>query len=287
MDEVGPAVRRRQLGGRLRELRMAAGFTTMEAAAAGTGLSRASISRIEGAKQVILPRTVRLLCGSYGIGSPVVDGLVLLAETAEQRGWYQDFADVVPGWFERCLGEESEATELWTYAAGFVPDLLQTDDYCRALAAAVTPDVDVERLVELNAVRRRRVRAAQHVVLDESVLRRQVGGPDVQRAQLRHLLADRPNVTIQVLPFAAGAHPALPGSFTVLLFPPSTDLTTVFANDRYPDDHQRYTAVFDRLRALALTPDESAAMVNRAGVSDPRRPAQVTRQAAVRSTRPR
>jgi transcriptional regulator with XRE-family HTH domain len=269
-DEVGPAVRRRQLGGRLRELRMAAGFTTMEAAAVGTGLSRASISRIEGAKQVILPRTVRLLCQSYGIGSPLVERLVLLAETAEQRGWYHDFADVVPGWFERCLGEESEATELWTYAADRVPDLLQTDDYRRALSAAVTPDVDVARLVELNAVRRRRVRAAQHVVLDESVLRRQVGGPDVQRAQLRHLLADRLNVTIQVLPFAVGAHPGLAGSFTVLRFPPSTGLTTVFANGMYPDDHQRYTARFDRLRALALSPHESAAMVDCADVSDPR-----------------
>ncbi|HEY3607019.1 MAG TPA: helix-turn-helix transcriptional regulator [Pseudonocardiaceae bacterium] len=269
-DDVGPAVRRRRLGGRLRELRVAAGFTTMEAAAAGTGLSRASISRIEGAKQVILPRTVRLLCSSYGIGSPLVERLVELAETAEQRGWYQDFADVVPGWFERCLGEESEATELWTYAAGFVPDLLQTDDYCRAMAAAVTPDVDVERLVELNAVRRRRVRAAQHVVLDESVLRREVGGPEVWRAQLRHLLADRSDVTIQVLPFAAGAHPALLGSFTMLRFPLSTGLTTVFANGMYPDDHQRHAAVFERLCALALSPDESAAMVDRADVSDPR-----------------
>jgi transcriptional regulator with XRE-family HTH domain len=268
-DEVGPAVRRRQLGGRLRELRMAAGFTTMEAAAAGTGLSRASISRIEGAKQVILPRTVRLLCQSYGIGSPVVERLVSLAETAEQRGWYQDFADVVPGWFERCLGEESEATELWTYAADRVPDLLQTDDYRRALSAALTPDVDADRLVELDAARRRRVRAMQHVVLDEAVVRRQIGGPDVQRAQLRHLL-DRPHVTIQVLPFAVGAHPGLVGSFTVLRFPPGTGLTTVFTNGMYPDDHQRYTGMFDRLRALALSPDESAAMVECAGVSDPR-----------------
>lgn len=248
---------------------MAAGFTTMEAAAAGTGLSRASISRIEAAKQVILPRTVRLLCQSYGIGSPVVERLVSLAETAEQRGWYQDFADVVPGWFERCLGEESEATELWTYAADRVPDLLQTDDYRRALSAALTPDVDADRLVELDAARRRRVRAAQHVVLDEAVVRRQIGGPDVQRAQLRHLL-DRPHVTIQVLPFAVGAHPGLVGSFTVLRFPPGTGLTTVFTNGMYPDDHQRYAGMFDRLRALALSPDESAAMMECAGVSDPR-----------------
>ena len=268
-DEVGPAVRRRQLGGRLRELRMAAGFTTMEAAAAGTGLSRASISRIEGAKQVILPRTVRLLCQSYGIGSPMVERLVSLAEAAEQPGWYQDFADIVPGWFERYLGEEPEATELWTYAADCVPDLLQTDAYRRALCVALTPDLDADRLIELNAARRHRVRAMQHVVLDEAVVRRQIGGPDVQRAQLRHLLG-RPRVTIQVLPFAVGAHPGLVGSFTVLRFPPSTGLTTVFANGIYPDRHEGYIEMFDRLRTLALSPEDSAAMVDCAGGSDPR-----------------
>lgn len=259
-DEVGPAVRRRQLGGRLKELRVAAGFTTMEAAASGTGLSRASISRIEGAKQVILPRTVRLLCQSYGIDAPAVERLVLLAETAEQRGWYQDFADVVPGWFERYLGEESDATEVWTYAADFVPDLLQTGDYCRAVSAALAPGVDTDRLAELAAVRRRREKRL-HAVLDEAVLHRQVGGPDVLRAQLRELLADRPHVTVQVLPFAAGAHPAMAGSFTMLRFPPSTGLVTVLANGMYPDDHQRYTAMFDRLRELALSPADSADLI--------------------------
>jgi transcriptional regulator with XRE-family HTH domain len=259
-DEVGPAVRRRQLGGRLRELRVAAGFTTMEAAANGTGLSRASISRIEGAKQVILPRTVRLLCQSYGIDASAVERLVLLAERAEQRGWYQDFADVVPGWFERYLGEECDATEVCAYAADVVPDLLQTDDYCRAVSAALAPDVDVDRLVALTAVRRGRGKRL-HAVLDEAVLYRRVGGPDVLRAQLRELLTEGPHVTVQVLPFTVGAHPAMAGSFTVLRFPPSTGLTTVFANGMYPDDHRRYAAMFDRLRALALSPADSAAMI--------------------------
>jgi transcriptional regulator with XRE-family HTH domain len=269
LDDAGPAVRRRQLGVRLRELRMAAGFTTMEAAAAGTGLSRASISRIEGAKQVILPRTVRLLCQSYGIGSPMAERLVSQAEAAEQPGWYQDFADVVPGSFERYLGEESEATELWMYAVECVPELLQTDAYHRAMAAALTPELDADRLVELNAARKHRVRAAQHVVLDEAVLRRQIGGPDVQRAQLRYLLS-LPRVTLQVLPFAAGAHAGLVGSFRILHFPPSTGLTSVFANGVHPDRHKGYTALFDQLRALALSPGESAAMVECAGVFDPR-----------------
>jgi hypothetical protein len=113
------------------------------------------------------------------------------------------------------------------------------------------------------------VRAAQHVVLDEAVLHRQIGGPEVRRAQLRHLLG-RPHVTIQVLPFEVGAHPGLAGSFTVLFFPPSAGLTTVFANGMYPDDHRGHTRAFGRLRELALSPAESAAMLECAGVSDPR-----------------
>ena len=114
-EEVGPAVRRRQLSRQLREARTAAGFTTMEAAASATGFSRATISRIESAKQVILPRTVRFLCQVYGIGSPTLDHMLKLAgEAAEDRGWQVDFADVVPDWFDRYVGEEADATEMWT-----------------------------------------------------------------------------------------------------------------------------------------------------------------------------
>lgn len=276
-EEVGPAVRRRQLARQLRELRTAAGFITMEAAAAATGLSRATISRIESAKQVILPRTVRLLCQIYGIGSPTLDHLLRLAEESDDRGWQAEFADTVPSWFDRYVGEESDATEMWTYEAEFVPGLLQTDDYCRAVRTAAEPNVtasDAERSVAFRAARQARLTARRppklYAVLNEAVLYRQVGGRAVMDAQLRHLieLAERPNITLQVLPFSAGAHPAMIGSFMMLRFPPSTGVATIFVEidsgglyrDR-PADFERYTWVFGQLRDLSLSPERSLDLI--------------------------
>lgn len=270
VEEVGPAVRRRQLARQLRELRTAAGFTTMEAAAAATGLSRATISRIEAAKQVILPRTVRLLCQTYGIGSPSLDHLLRLAEESEEHGWQGKFADTVPAWFERYVGEEADATELLTYEAEFVPGLLQTQDYCRAVYEAAHADRTedgADRAVALRSARQARLTAKRppklHAVVNEAVLYRQVGGRSVLDAQLRHLitLAQRPNVTLQVLPFSAGAHPAMTGSFMMLRFPPSTGVATIFVEvdsggmyrDR-PADFDRYHWVFGQLRDRALDP---------------------------------
>ena len=278
-EEVGPAVRRRQLARQLRELRTAAGFTTMEAAAAATGLSRATISRIEAAKQVILPRTVRLLCQIYGIGSPTLDHLLRLAEESDDRGWQVDYADTVPSWFDRYVGEEADATEMWTYEAEFVPGLLQTDDYCRAVRAAAGPDVsatDTERAVAFRAARQARLTAKRppklHAVINEAVLYRQVGGRSVMDEQLRHLaaMAQRPNVTLRVLPFSAGAHPAMIGSFMMLHFPPSTGVATIFVEvdsgglyrDR-PADFDRYNWVFRQLRDLALDPAQSLDLITR------------------------
>jgi transcriptional regulator with XRE-family HTH domain len=276
-EEVGPAIRRRQLSRQLREARMAAGFATMDAAASATGLSRATISRIESAKQVILPRTVRLLCQIYGIGSPTLDQMLKLAsEAADDRGWQADFAGVVPDWFERFVSEESDATEMSIYAAELVPSLLQTDDYCRAVRAASAKQIsedELNRYVEFRAARAARLAKTKlHVVLNEAVLRRQVGSPAIMRDQLNHLveIADRPNVSLQILPFTSGAHPAMTGSFTMLHFPASTGVATVFVEvddcglyrDR-PADFQRYSWIFGQLKADSkqdyIRPDRSIA----------------------------
>jgi transcriptional regulator with XRE-family HTH domain len=278
-EEVGPAVRRRQLSRQLHELRTAAGFATMEAAAAATGLSRATISRIESAKQVILPRTVRLLCQIYGVGPPILDGMLSLAEASDGRGWQAEFAGVLPESFDRYIGEEADATELSTYEAECVPGLLQTDDYCRAVRSAAVDGVstaELDRFVAFLAARQERLDARRgpklHAVINEAALHRQVGGPDVLAAQLRHLLnlAQRPNITVQVLPFSAGAHPAMTGAFTILRFPPSTGVATVVVEvdsgalyqDRAVDlDH--YTWVFGQLTSAALTVDASADLISR------------------------
>ncbi|MFC4854921.1 helix-turn-helix domain-containing protein [Actinophytocola glycyrrhizae] len=277
--EPGPATRRRQLGRQLRELRLAAGIRTMAAAATRSGLSRATISRIESAKQTILPRTVRLLCQTYGIGAPLIDHLAKLAAESEDRGWLLAYSDTMPNWFERFVGEEAEATEIWTYEAEFVPGLLQTADYCRAVSAVSSPDVvdeEVDRRVDFRLARQKLLERATppqlRVVVNEAVLRRHVGETAVMREQLRHLgeMAKRPNITVQVLPFSAGAHPAMTSSFTMLHFPADggepTILVEVDSGALYPDrpaDFERYTWMFGRLRDLALSPAESMALVSR------------------------
>lgn len=251
----------------------------MEAAAERSGLSRATISRIESAKQTILPKTVRLLCQAYGIGAPMIDHLARLAEESEDRGWLVAYSDTVPDWFERYAGEEAEASEIWTYEAEYVPGLLQTADYCRAVRVANSADVpaaDVERSVDLRMARQRRLDDPGSVrlraVVSEGALRRQVGGRDVMRAQLEHIvtMATKPAVTVQVLPFSAGEHPAMTGAFSVLHFSDTTAQPTIFvevdSGAVYPDrptDLDRYTWVFSRLTDLALSPDESAGLVSR------------------------
>ncbi len=276
--EPGPATRRRQLGRQLRDLRLAAGIRTMEAAAEKSGLSRATISRIESAKQTILPRTVRLLCQTYGVGAPLIDHLAKLAAESDDRGWMLSYSDTTPNWFERYLGEEAEASEIWNYQAEFVPGLLQTADYCRAVSAvnsAGATDEEVDRRVELRLARQElldRDNAPQlHVVMNEAVVRRHVGGRVVMRAQLRHIeeLAKRPSVTVQVLPFSAGAHPAMTGSFTMLHSPTEGGEPTIFvevdSGALYPDrpaDYERYAWMFGQLRDLALSPVKSMALVS-------------------------
>jgi transcriptional regulator with XRE-family HTH domain len=275
----GPATRRRQLSRQLRDLRLAAGLKTMEAAAERSGLSSASISRIENAKQTILPRTVRLLCQTYGIGAPMLDHLLRLAEESEDRGWLVAYSDTTPNWFGRYLGEEAEASEIWEYEAEFIPGLLQTADYCEAVSAANSANATKEgvaRLVELRLARQelleRDVPPRLHCVVSEGVLRRLVGGTRVMRDQLRHLaeMSKRRNVTVQVLPFSAGAHPAMTGSFIMLHFPSDSGEPTIFvevdSGALYPDgpaDFERYTWKFGRLRHLALSPTKSMALVSR------------------------
>lgn len=277
--EPSPAVRRRQLGRQLRDLRLAAGITTMEEAARRSGLSRATISRIESAKQTILPRTVRLLCQTYDIGAPLLEHLAQLAAESEDRGWLVAYSDTVPDWFERYVGEEAESARIWKYEAEFVPGLLQTAGYCRAVRVINAPDVTEQALarsVDLRLARQQLFRRDTPpefcAVLNEAVLRRLVGGPDVMREQLEHLvaLADEPHVTIQVLPFEAGAHPAMVGAFTMLHFPAADGDPTIFvevdSGALYPGrpiDIERYTWIFDTLRSLALSRRDSVLFMSR------------------------
>lgn len=276
-DELGPAIRRRQLGRQLRELRREAGYSTIEAAAKRSGLSRASISRIESAKQTILPRTVLTLCHAYGVGQPLLDHLLSLAEKSDDRGWLVQYSQSVPDWFARYVGEEADAAEIWVYAVECVPGLLQTDDYIRAIMAAAQPSVTEAELARSVAFRRARQGRLSGdspprliAVINEAALRRPVGGEGVMREQLQRLveLAEQPNITVQVLPFTAGAHPAMINPFNVLLFAADAGDPTIYVEVMggalYPDrpaDVDRYTWAMGRLRELAISPGATLAMI--------------------------
>lgn len=280
MDALpGPAVRRRQLGRQLRDLRLAAGFPTIAAAAARSGLSTATISRIENAKLTILPKNVRALCQAYGIGAPLLDHLLRLAEESEDRGWFVANSDVVPDWFGRYAAEEAEAVEIRAYEAEYVPGLLQTDAVTAELVRASRPNVteeDVRTAVEVRRRRQTRLDCDEppHLVaiINEAVIRRVVSSSEVMREQVQHLLemSHRRNVELRILPFSAGAHPGMTGSFSMLRFPEDDGLATIFvevqAGALYPDrpaDFERYTWVFQRLTELALSRSESRELLTR------------------------
>lgn len=223
MGEVlSPEVGRRRLAHDLRGLRTSAG-RTIDDVARHLECSAAKVSRMEtGAVRVGLS-DLRAVLEFYDVDAARRDELLDLARRSRTRGWWQAYADVVPPGSEVFYGLEDGATGIAQHCTSLVPGLLQTEAYARALIGSV-PGVDptlVERRVELRLRRQRLLGRSRpprlHVVLDEAVLHRTIGGVEVLAAQLGHLLAlgRRPEVTVQVLPFAVGAHPAAGVSFTV------------------------------------------------------------------------
>jgi transcriptional regulator with XRE-family HTH domain len=278
-NKPSPTVRRRELGRELRRLREAAKLRR-EDAAEYIDLSVPSVSKIETGKQAVTVPAVRALLQLYGVGSPLADHLVNLAKQANMRGWWVTFGDTVPDFFRTFVGLESDAAEEWTYESESIPGLFQTPEYTKAVRYAFEPtasDADLERSVALRAARQERLTADNplrvHAIVNEGALWRQVGGPDAMRRQLQHLesVAARDNVTIQVLPFSAGAHPAMVSSFSMLRFPEESMSTVYVEFDRgavYPErkpDVDHYVDKFERVKAVALGREESIEKIARVG----------------------
>jgi hypothetical protein len=273
-DDLGPSIRRRHLGRQLREFRRNSEFETLDKAAKRTGLSTASISRMETGNQVILERNVRVLCDAYGVGQPMLDHLLRLTVESEDRSWLLEYSATVPNWISRYLGEEADASGIWAYQGMHVPGLCQIDDYTRAVMTAARPNADlagIDSEIEIRHHRQKRLTDVGNLVefvavIDEAALRRVVGSPDVMRRQMSRLveLAELDNVTILILPFGIGAHPAMTGSFNVLHFPPSVGEATIYTElygaavyPAGPAEMDRYTWIWERLRELALSPENS------------------------------
>ncbi len=274
---AGPTALRIALGGQLRRLREKKPMTR-EAAGEVIRASAAKISRLELGRVGFKERDVVDLLRAYGVtgGEDVTQFLALVRE-ANSPGWWHRYSDLLPTWAETYIGLEQAASLIRTYEVQFVPGLLQTRDYARAVIGLAYDDPrEVERRVELR-MRRQEVLSQRGgptlwAVVDEAALRRQLGDEDLTRAQLDHLirLAERPNVRLQVAPFRYGGHAAAGGPFTILRFAERElpdivyleQLTSALYLERRSEVDQ-YAAVMDRLCAQIEPLDRTVALLGK------------------------
>ncbi|MFG2064477.1 helix-turn-helix domain-containing protein [Micromonospora sp. NPDC048871] len=285
-EDIGSTVPRRQLGRLLRQFRNEAGVT-LDAAAEALEYSRQKIWRLECGMGSVRVLDVKAMCELYGVSPEMTEAMRGLAAETKSKGWWHAYGDAVPSWFELYVGLESAASRLRGYDESLIPGILQTKDYADTLIrlGRMMNDEERERTVEVRLQRQalltRRLPAAPRLdsVLSEAVLRRRVGGPTVMSRQLDHIirLSDLPNVSVRVLPLAAGPQPgAVAGTFMILDFPAtkggraapepsivySESLTGALYLDK-PDELAAYERVWRGLDALALCEAESKDMIKR------------------------
>ncbi len=284
MPTHGPVVPRRRLGDELRRLREEAGLL-LEDVAAQLECSTSKISRLETGKGIPRARDVRDMLDAYGVSDRAVrDRLMRWVREGQQQGWWSEFSDVlqpdtlVPGFLDRFLALESDATAIMEFQQSVVPGLLQTRAYAHAVISLFYERFDpaqVDRLVEVRLQRETGLTRGEspqrfHAVIDEGVLRREVGGAEVMRGQLRALLrtARRRNVSIQVLPFSAGLQLAAAGSFSVFQYEDAADRDVVILESHKgitylegESDVALYEQIFAAARREALTVNESAEVI--------------------------
>ena len=274
-----PTLRGRRLAVELMRRRDAAGLSREEVARQ-LEWSTSTVFRIETGRSRPQPGNVRVLLDLYGVTGAERDGLIQLAREARQPGWWHSFRDVLPNPYEVYIGLESGAASIRNFEPTVIPGLLQTEEYARKMFRNGPRELDqdeIERRVQVRLERQRILaredRPRLWAVIDEAVIRRIVGDPEVMRGQLRHLVecADQGKTTLQVVPFRAGAHAGTTGPFVILDFPEPTDPAVVYvetlAGDIYLEertDVTRYTIAFDRLLAAALHPDDSVRLVEQA-----------------------
>jgi transcriptional regulator with XRE-family HTH domain len=257
----------------LRKLRESRKISAADAAKAIRG-SESKISRIELGKSAIREIDVLDLLTLYGVDPAEREQFLTLAEQASRRGWWHQFSDVLPAWFQAYIGMEESAQSIRIYEPLFVPGLLQTPQYAAAvLALGDLPVSEAERHVLLRKERQRRFVDGQlklWAIVDESALRRPVGGWQVLRDQLRYLisLSTRRNLTLQITALGEGGH-AAPSAFTILRFnePDMPDVVYVeqLTSALYFDkraDVDRYLLAMERLSVISATPAETRSILS-------------------------
>lgn len=273
-DVRSPTVRRRELGALLRALRTEQGLT-VEMVAERMLCSPSKVSRLETGQRGATARDIRDLCDIYGVAEPAErTRMAKLAAEGKQQGWWQAYE---LDNFATYVGLEEAATTIKQYQSTAMPGLLQTPAYARATAEVLIPQVSQTRVDEFVEVKLRRQQGVLtkepplqfSVVVDEAVLHRAVGGAIAMGEQLEHLieLAKIDSVTIQVIPYSVGAHPAMDSTFRILEFGESVP-SVVYVEGlvgwiyvERPQDIARYERVFDHLSTIALSPQESIELV--------------------------
>jgi transcriptional regulator with XRE-family HTH domain len=274
----GPTVLRILLGTQLRRLREAHGVSR-EHAGWEIRSSESKISRIELGRVSFKERDIADLLSLYGMADDDPERARLLAQArqANTPGWWQPYGDVMPGWFQSYLGLEAATSLIRTYEVQFIPGLLQTREYARAVVRLGHPranDTEVERRVELRLARQKLLTRDDPpqlwVVVDEAALRRPIGGAAVLRGQVEALVeaTQLPNVRLQIVPFEVGGHAAAGGAFTILRFPEEDLLDVVYVEQLtsalYLDkreDIDLYAEAMERLCLDANPPGQTADML--------------------------
>lgn len=269
-----PVIRRRELGTLLRALRVSAEMT-IEEVAGRLLCSPSKVSRMETGYRSVALRDVRDLCDLYQVDDVQRDHLMELSREGRRQGWWESFD--LP--FATFIGLEADASSIDIYHAAIIPGLLQTEDYARAIIESTATEYNRELTEKGLTVRLTRQRLLTqedppqlHVIMDEAALRRVIGGPAVMKAQLDHLVekSSLPNVTIQIIPYDSGAHPALDSSFTILELPspmPGVIYVEGLFGLIYLERHQeveRYQQIFRELQSIAVTEQESIAFIAKA-----------------------
>lgn len=275
MAEANPTVRQRELGVQLRNFRNGLDLT-VEEVAERLLCSPSKISRIEtGARRASL-RDVRDLCTLYEVTAEDRTRLMDLTRQARESGWWTQYDDLQLTPF---IGLEQEATAITSYAMYFIPALLQTEDYARAIIKGIVRKIEpriLEQRIEAR-IRRQQLLTSEHppryrVLLDEAVLHRQVGGPAAMKIQLQRVLdlAEAGQVTVQVIPFEVGAHASMDSNFDFLEFDESPLRTIVYVESlvshlyqERPTEIERYREAIEYLRDDASGPRDSLQTISR------------------------
>lgn len=275
---ANPTVPKRQLGRALMTLRDAAGKSREEVAAL-LECSPSKISRIENGHVGVQSAELAKIMDFFEVPTDQRDALATIARESRKRRPRTTYGRSIPDWFRRFMSLEETASEIRTYDGELVTGLLQTEDYARAITEAnpLHAPADVERLIRARAARQARLTGDKPpqlwAIMSEAVLRIQVGGRDVMIGQLEHIaeMAKLDHVTVQVAPFAAGAHPCTGFDFSLLQFPDDIGVDVVYLEDltsasyldkREDPQRQSYVLVWNHLTASALSPRDSIRLVN-------------------------